>query len=71
MTYINANGDRDADFSLIDMSPVSGDWRVREFKFAVYIYSHLQQRYILRLHFKSNPLSDIIQKLELYIGIHC
>ena len=28
MFYINPNGDRDADFSLIDLDPLTGDWKV-------------------------------------------
>jgi len=27
--FINENGDRDTDFTLLDMDPVSGDFRVR------------------------------------------
>ena len=28
MVYVNQNGDRDADFSLLDLDPVSGEYRV-------------------------------------------
>ena len=28
MVYINENGDRDADFTLLDEEPVTGEWRV-------------------------------------------
>lgn len=28
MVYMNENGDRDTDFTLIDVEPTTGDWRV-------------------------------------------
>ena len=28
MVYMNENGDRDTDFTLIDVDPITGDWRV-------------------------------------------
>ena len=28
MVYINENGDRDTDFTLLDMEPGTGNWRV-------------------------------------------
>ena len=28
MVYVNPNGDKDADFSLLDLNPVTGKYRV-------------------------------------------
>ena len=28
MVYVNEHGDRDTDFTLLDMEPVTGNWRV-------------------------------------------
>ena len=30
MFYINSNGDRDADFALTDLDPLTGDWKVSD-----------------------------------------
>ena len=29
LMYVNANGDSDPDFTLLDSEPLEGDWRVR------------------------------------------
>ena len=31
LMYVNANGDSDPDFTLLDSEPLEGDWRVRKY----------------------------------------
>ena len=37
MVYMNENGDRDTDFTLIDLDPSTGNWRVR-YKYSIVTY---------------------------------